>query len=389
MALIEVSSSVSQINPSSFFEDGFELSSQSIIPSENYSGSFTPGLNNIEFYVYDANKQIQYSDYNFTGYGITENSNPGNTPAGGQVATGSVTTNTVNLNPEKDTYNVGFTNGKLTSVYNFVNHELSSSIENPYYLAEISGDRTEIRLKSNYISNDEIQSSFITFEQILNSNLFFDEFYVSFGNNENHIGVNTKLETPEGTNGISSQYSVLIKLYDALPAKYKVGNELYVVTKTGETQVFQIDFEENINIPDDTIRLRGPNTNLNIKDFVNNSSTYKSKDELIETKSSASKDQLINVLDRKGITLTPNYSSASFDEFVNFSSAKSRVNNFYLKVQNIQAYENDIRLISATTGSNSLAVSSSIASLYTKVEDEIKNFDGFEYYQYYNTGSDA
>ena len=27
--------------------------------------------------------------------------------------------------------------------------------------------------------------------------------------------------------------------------------------------------------------------------------------------------------------------------------------------------------------------------LYTKIENEIANFDGFEYYQYYNTGSDA
>ena len=34
-------------------------------------------------------------------------------------------------------------------------------------------------------------------------------------------------------------------------------------------------------------------------------------------------------------------------------------------------------------------ISSSIASLYTKIEDEIANFDGFEYYQYYNTSSDA
>lgn len=45
--------------------------------------------------------------------------------------------------------------------------------------------------------------------------------------------------------------------------------------------------------------------------------------------------------------------------------------------------------MSSTTGSNSGAVSSSIASLWTKIENEIKNFDGFEYYQYYNTGSDA
>ena len=389
MALIEVTSSISQINPSTFFTDGFELSTQAIIPSEDYSGSFTQNLNNIEFYVYDAQKQVQYSDYNFSGFSITNNSNPNATPSGVQLEddiTG--TTNIINLNPEQNTYDVGFTNGQLTAVYNFVNHELSSSVDNPYYLAEISGDRTEIRLKSNYISNSSIQSSFITFEQTLKQADYFDEFYISFGNNENHIGINTKLEINNDDVDIP-KYSILIKLFDALPLKYKVGNEIYVVTKTAETQAFQINFEESINIPDDSIRLQGPNTNLNIKDFINNSSTYKNKNELINTKSTASRDELGNVLNRKGIHLQPNYSSASFNEFVNFSSAKSRVNNFYLKVQNIQTYENDIRLISATTGSNSSAVSSSMAALYTKVEDEIKNFDGFEYYQYYNTSSDA
>ena len=391
MALIEVSSSITQIDPSQIFADGFELSTQTIIPSQNYSGSFTQNLNNVEFYVYDAMSQIQHSDYNYTDYSIAQNSNPNEGPNGQD--TGGVnpfTTNTINLNPEQNVYDLGYTNGQLTAVYNFVNHELSSSILNPYFLSEISSDRTEIRLKSNYISNEEMQSAFVGFDQTLRTAEFFDEFYISFGNNESHIGVNTQIETPEeDIEGTPVPYSILIKLYDALPTQYQIGSELYVYTKTGETQAFQINFEENINILDDTIKLKGPNTNLNIKDFINNSSTYKNKEELLNTNSSSSREELVNVLNRDGIHLTPNYSSASFNEFVNFSSAKSRVNNFYTKVKNIQTYENDIRLISATTGSNAPSVSSSIASLFTKIEDEIKNFDGYEYYQYYNTSSDA
>ena len=379
MSIIEVSSSLTQIDPSTLFINGFELSSQSIIPSQDYSGSFTQDLNNIEFYIYNAANQIQYSDYDFTNYTITAGTN----------STGT-STNKINLTPEQDVYNEGYTNGKLTAVYNFVNHELSSSITNPYYLSEISSDRTEIRLKSNFISNENMLTSFISFEETLKTADYFDEFYISFGDNENHIGVNTKIELPEGeVNGVPVQNSILIKLYDALPSKHGEGDQLYVTTRTGETKAFQIEFEESINIPDDVIQLKGPNTNLEVKDFVNNSSTYKNKEELLNTQSSSSKDELLNVLNRNGIHLTPNYSSASFGEFVNFSSAKSRVNNFYTKVKNIQTYENDIRLISSTTGSNTPSVSSSIASLWTKVEDEIKNFDGYEYYQYYNTSSDA
>ena len=77
--MISISSSLSQINPTDLFTDGFELQEQSVIPVESFSGSFTQGLNNIEFYVYDANKQVQYSNYNFTHYlapsGLTSKDN--------------------------------------------------------------------------------------------------------------------------------------------------------------------------------------------------------------------------------------------------------------------------------------------------------------------------
>ena len=51
--MISISSSIAQINPQELFTDGFELQNQSVIPKEQFSGSFTQGLNNIEFYVYD------------------------------------------------------------------------------------------------------------------------------------------------------------------------------------------------------------------------------------------------------------------------------------------------------------------------------------------------
>ena len=53
----EVSSSITPINPSSLFEDGYELSN-SVISTEEFRGSFTPDLNNIEFYIYDSNKNL-------------------------------------------------------------------------------------------------------------------------------------------------------------------------------------------------------------------------------------------------------------------------------------------------------------------------------------------
>ena len=43
------SSSLEVINPSTLFDDGYELTNQTVIESTDYQGSFTPGVNNCEF----------------------------------------------------------------------------------------------------------------------------------------------------------------------------------------------------------------------------------------------------------------------------------------------------------------------------------------------------
>ena len=407
------SSTVSVVDPSTLSSGGYELSNANIIESYNFQGNFTQDVNDIEFYIYDSNKVLIYSDYNFTQYNALSD-------AGSEgiidVKSGTkyVNVNEITLQPERDISNQGFSNGDTYAVYNFINLELGSSLEVPYYLAEISADRTEIRLKSNSISTGKMKSTFLNLQRNLNNQIIgekensfsnsriFDELYISFGNNESYVGINIKYDDtfiptlteanttirPENTIG---QSSILIKLYDPLPAKYSLSNELYVYTKPAESKAYLVNFVNDFFSKDNIIQLRGPNSNLKLNDFVNTSGIPQNKNQLLATKSSGSKDQLLSTLKNKGITLTPNYSTASFNEFVNFSSAKARVTNFVEKLSRIQAYEADINTISQATASNAgnIPVSESIASLWTNIENEITSFDGFDYYQYYNTSSDA
>ena len=403
-----ISSSITPIDPSTLFVDGYELSN-SIITTEEFKGSFTPDLNNIEFYIYDSNKNLLKSEYEFTDYFIAENPNP-NPKINLKTGKVSVQSSTINLTPEDDIFSRGYTNGNLYAVYNFVNYELGSTPASEYYISEISSDRTEIRIKSNKISTRVMKQTFVDLQKRLSLNSpetptsMFDEFYISFGQNEYQIGVNIKFDdTYTGTNkqvykdniiksgNTVGQTSILIKLVDALPSKFDISSRLYVATKPAESQAYLVEFPYDPFTQDDITYLKGPNSNLKINDFVNDSTTYSSKDSLLETKSTGSKDQLLYKLNQKGITLDVNYSTASFNDFVNFSSAKSRVSNFVEKVSRIQAYEADLNALSSITSSNPgvVQISESIASLYTKIENEIVSFDGFDYYQYYNTGSDA
>ena len=421
-SMVTYSSSIQVIDPGKIFVDGYELSNQNVIESEDFKGSFTQGSNTMEFYIYDASKQIIYSDYNFQNYFVdSEAETYRNYDIKTQEET--ITTDSIVLTPESDIANQGFTNGNLYAIYNFINLELNSSLERPYFLAEISSDRTEIRLKSNVITTGEMKASFVNLNTRLNEPNYFDEIYISFGDNDYHIGVNIKYDDSLGQvspNAISvpgkgsvkkgntiGQASILLKLYDPLPVEFELLDQLYVCTKTAETQAYLVNFSNNYGTAqgggvggvmgmggsgiDNIIQLKGPNSNLKINEFVNGPSTFKSKKELLATKSTGSKDQLLNRLAQTGVSLNLEYTTASFADFVNFSSAKTRVSNFVEKVSRIQAYEADIATITATTASNPGVpqISSSLATLYTQIENEIVAFDGFDYYQYYATSSDA
>ena len=417
-SMVTYSSSVQVIDPGKIFVDGYELSNQNVIESEDFPGSFTQGSNTMEFYIYDASKQIIYSDYNFQNYFVdSEAETYSNYNVKTQEQT--ITTDSIVLTPESDIANQGFTNGNLYAIYNFINLELNSSLETPYYLAEISSDRTEIRLKSNVITTGQMKASFVNLNTRLNTPSYFDEIYISFGDNDYHIGVNIKYDDSLGQvspNAFSvagkgsvqkgntiGQASILLKLYDPLPVEFELLDSLYVCTKTAETQAYLVNFVNNYGTAqgggvgiggsgiDNIIQLKGPNSNLKINEFVNGPSTFKSKKELLSTKSTGSKDQLLNRLAQTGVSLNLEYTTASFADFVNFSSAKARVSNFVEKVSRIQAYEADIATITATTASNPGVpqISSSLATLYTQIENEIVAFDGFDYYQYYATSSDA
>ena len=381
--LIRLSASCYPVNPSSVAYDGFEFETENIIPSSEVSSSFYPSQNIVEFFIYDTQRTLISRDYNFTNWTITENDL---TSQSGSDS-GSVPTNLISVDPPTDVFDQGFSTGELTAYYNFINYELGSSITNTFYLAEISPDRTELKLKSNFISGSAIVNGYETLKNSQTSSEYFDEFYINLFSNKYEIAVNCLLEFEE-----NGEPYILIKLYVPLPTKYSKNTELYVATKVGESKAYRVEWLEDIEtFIDQANYIKGPNINIELNNLVNNSTELKSYNKLTKTNSSESLDSVLNILNQKGVTITPNYSYNTFNEFVNFSSAKERVNNFYEKVSQLQAYQADIDTLTATTASNPNVpeISSSLASLQTNITNLIENFDGYENYLYYNSSSFA
>ena len=360
---------VVSVSPNSFATDGFELADQSIIPSFNVNSVFDPTSDRIEYFIYDDNRTILYSNSNFKNYRIQNNLN---------ISDNEI--EEILLFPENDITNQDYINGSLTGLYNFITPEIPN-----IFISEISSDRTEIRLQSNTLSSEEIREQVNSLKTKIDSENYFDEFYLNLGNNNYYIAVNILLDTT------TTPTSFLVKLYEPLPSNVPTKTRLEIVSKVSETQAFRVTFPDREIPTSNLISIKGPNVNLPFKDKVNNSTELQSLSTLTTSSFTSSLDQSRYLLNQTGISLNPSYSISSYGDFVHFSSAKKRVENFYYKVGQIQSFEQSISNLRTITGasSGSTTTTSSIQNFQSKITDIIRNFDGFEYFLYYESGSDA
>ena len=337
----------------------FELQTYSsqdtnIISSLEVDTTFSQSVDYIEYYVYDENQNLIYPDttqelYNFT-----------------------VKDGDINLSPDQNLAGFGFDNGTYFITYNFYRKRLASSISQNYYITEISADRTELKLNSSQISGIDISTSVNEFIQYRNSQDYFVDFYLNFGNNNLVIANNLQLDTNNPDN-----IGVLIKLYEPLPSEFDIKSLTWVVEKISEPQSYQVIFPTDIEIPSDFEYISGPNFNLNLKGESGVSGESYSLSNLVNSEITSSYNQLQSLLNEKGLEINVNYEN--FSEFIHFSSAKTRLENFYYKVGLIESASNSINSLSS--------ISADTTALSSSIQNIIKNFDGYEYFLYYNSGS--
>ena len=326
----------------------------------------------IEFFVYDLNKNLIFSNPNFTQYSVL---NDGQSSQNSEL-------NQINIDPEQNLINNGFDQGSYITYYNFLNKKIGPSTET-LFISEISSDRTEIRLDSTILSPQDIIEKTNQFIEERESSQYFLDFLLNFGENILFISNNIKLDDTDPSNP-----TILIKLYEPLPEEITVNNTLSIVSTLEEPLAYQITFPEEEIIFNDTTPIQGPNFNIQFQDQINNSTTELSYSDLISTTSKNSFNQINSLLEEKEIDINIDYTD--FNNFIHFSSAKTRLENFFYKVSLIEGYSSSISIIDSNiTGStsSSLAVSESKTTLENKISDIIKNFDGYDYYLYYSSGS--
>ena len=349
---------ITPINPDDFSTETYLASDENLITSNIEENQFDPNMDYIEFSIYDLNNNIIYpggEDFSFSNYSLIDNE--------------------IYVDPEIDVSRSGITTGEVNVNYSFFRKRLNSSPQSTYYIKEISSDRTEIRLDSNIISKEDIISSTNEFVAYREADETFPDFYLNLGSNILFIANNIRLEE----NG-----TVLVKLYEPLPANIETKTSLWVVEKISEGLAYNLKFNNTVILPTNTLSIKGPNLNLSIKDEVNNPSEDTNLD-LYTSPNSQSEYQISSYFADPSIKINVDYSD--FSNFVNFSSAKARIENFWSKVSLIESASEQLAIQSNLNQTS--AVSSSVSGFNGIINDTITNFDNYEYYLYFESSSNT
>jgi hypothetical protein len=353
---------INPVDPITFEYQEYSLEDNNLISSTNIDVAFDPSTDYLEYFILDSNQNILNSNvFGYPNYKLLDN--------------------IVVIDPEEDLKSFGYDTGNYNTLYNFLRKRLSSSATNRYYIDQISPDRTEIRLNTTSILNTDVVNStneFISYIQ--NSPGVYLDFYLDFNDNKLLIANNILLD-----NTNPNDPTVLIKLYEPLPAEFDIKSECWVVEKISDTIAYSIDSFETFEFTNNNVYLAGPNTNIGIKDQINNSTEYSSYNSLTSNTSTLGTGSLYyqakSILAERGIEINIDYSD--YSQFINFSSAYTRLENFYYKLSLLEQYQ----VSSSFGGSSGYYLSSSNDLWLSKINDIITNFDGYEYYLYFESSS--
>jgi hypothetical protein len=325
----------------------------------------------IEYFVYDISGNLLRTNYNYKDFKSPQSSFV--TPTGSLPI--------IEIDPIKDLQNLGYTSGEFNVQYNFFDNKVSNPSAE-LFLKEISADRTELRIGSTILTNEQIESGSLALIDEYTNSPYFVNYLVNFGDNNQALTVNVAL------NRVESGYEILFKLYEPLPANIQEKSSLWIVKEKVNPYSFNVNLDRLV-IPAPLPQLRGPNFDIEVPNQNNVATSYQTYTGLVNNVNSistSSYQQLLSLMTSQSIDINVDYTDKN--DFIFFSSAKKRIVNFYNKIKDIEDYNSLIATYTpnvATTSSLALEITSSKNAINTI----ISQFDGYEYYLYFESSSYA
>ena len=328
------------------------------ITSVVVSSTFNLTTDILQAYLYDT--QGNFITRLTTGYTVD------NLPIGEE-------TPNLSISPGEDLKTNGYNRGQYQVNYNFTSPLIPN---NPnFYITEVSLDRTELRINSATLSTPQLRGVYETLLQDLNNTATFEGFYLDFGSNQLEFAINVGFDNN----------TLLIKLYEPLNNTFGNSSNFNFLAKKADSQSYQVVFPEEEIVLDTKKYLRGPNLNLKVNTQVGNTTEFKTINTLTSASTQNITNQLQSVLVENRAELNTDYED--YNNFVFFSSAGTRLENFNYKVTQLETYTAQLARLDGLSNTPTSELSSSKAFYKGEIKKITENFDGYDYYLYYESSS--
>jgi hypothetical protein len=337
----------------------------------------------IELHIYNNNNQIILSEGNFKDYYL-------------DLQEGQSTTSNIQIDPNKILTDRGFITGQFQIKLNILKNKIFNSTELPFLLKEVSTSRREIKSTAPKLKNNTFDKAVSGFISEIESTVYFKEFSINFGNDILIPCINILL------NREPVRHELLLKTLSPLPIDIPIRSSFKVVEEIVDPIIIDIDLGDP-ELFEEGIPLKGPNFHIDIRQNNSVPSGFKSYDELLSYNVTSSYQHLLSKIENTGLKVDIQYDHIRavseslsgvdipyhFDNFIHFSSATERLNNFKYKLELIELYDSQVSKIGNITGntSSSSAVVFSKNTINTKKENLIKGFDGYEQFLYFESGT--
>jgi len=283
-------------------------------------------------------------------------------------------TSPVSFNIEQELLKLKLTSGNFKIVVNFFENIIGSYNNQHLAIDEISPDRTELRLKAinernpafllsinNYINN--VQQTSLTNDP-------YNCYLLNFSRNK----------TIKYVNSVVVGKYLFVKLYKPIDKSYKKNLKLWIVREKKNPYVDNIQITEKV-IPTKFNIMQGTNWYASAEQETSNETSFKTWNELLGSSLQTSQQIIDNYFSGSlgGIKINIDYTD--FNNFIFYSSATERLDNFKYKLELLEHYLQQSESISQISGPAAVNNAIENKTLYTNLISGLDDFEKFLFHE--------
>ena len=240
-----------------------------------------------------------------------------------------------------------------------------------YLLAEVSSDRTEIKLKP--LGRSASIEDITRLRALVTESRYYAKVGIKLGQGDYVVIINA--DEFDG--------STILKLYEPLPSNIRLNQAIEIVQEIADPISYSFTLIED-TVVEEVPFLRGPNFGIEIEDQSALTTEYLDYNQLYSFPVTGSNNRIFSEV--KTLSTSINVDYTDFNNFVHFSSGKERLANFRYKITLLETYRSEKQQVQLLS-SASVAISSSNVYYDNLTKGILEKFDGYERYLYYESSS--